>query len=104
MPIAMRPAAPLLLIAHDKAQSMSSLKMYEIVEVRNPSHPRHGTRGVIAGILVADGEIMGCSVRFVEATEMLDPEDLESTDLSMTEADFERGPWPPAALGADNLS
>lgn len=80
---------------------MNSLKMYEIVEVHNPSHPRHGTRGVIAGILVADGEMMGCSVRFVEATEMLDPDDLEPTDSRITEEDFERGPWPPAALGAD---
>lgn len=75
-----------------------SFKMYEIVEVDNPSHPRHGTRGVIGGLLVADGELMGCSVRFIDDTEMLDPEDLESTESSISEEEFERGAWPPAQL------
>jgi hypothetical protein len=77
---------------------MSSFKMYEIVEVFNLSHPRHGSRGVIGGVLVADGEIMGCSVRFADDTEMLDPEDLERTDETITDHEYERGPWPPAAL------
>lgn len=75
-----------------------NFKMYEIVEVQNPSHPRHGTLGVIAGVLVADGEMMGCTVRFIDDTEMLDPEDLESTESSISEAEFENGPWPPARL------
>lgn len=77
---------------------MSSFKMYEIVEIDNHSHPRHGTRGVIAGILAADGEIMGYSIRFAEGGEMLDPDDLAPTDESISEADFENGPWPPASL------
>lgn len=80
---------------------MNDFKMYEIVEVRNPAHPRDGTLGVIAGILVADGEVMGCSVRFADDTEMLDPEDLEQTSQSITEQAFERGPWPPAALNRE---
>lgn len=79
---------------------MNNFKMYEIVEVQNPAHPRDGTRGVIAGILVADGEVMGCSVRFADDVEMLDPEDLEQTSLSITEHDYERGPWPPAELNS----
>lgn len=80
---------------------MSGFKMYEIVEVFNPSHPRHGSRGVIGGVLLADGEIMGCSVRFADDIEMLDPEDLEQTDESITEQEYERGPWPPAVLNKE---
>lgn len=77
---------------------MSGFKMYEIVEVQNPSHPRHATRGVIAGVLAADGEVMACSVRFADDTEMVDPEDLLPLNESITEHDFERGAWPPPAL------
>lgn len=83
---------------------MSSFKMYEIVELQHPTHPRNGTRGVIAGILAADGEIMGYSVRFADDIEMVDPDDLEYTGLSITENDYERGPWPPAALSGDQAA
>ena len=77
---------------------MSSFKIYEIVEVMNPSHPHHGTRGVVTGAFVIDGEVMSYSVHFADAIEMVDPEDLEQTDQSISEADYERGPWPPACL------
>ncbi len=81
---------------------MIGFKMYEIVEVQHPTHPRNETRGVIAGILAADGEIMGYTVRFADDIEMVDPEDLEPTGLSITEKDYEHGAWPPAALNGDN--
>lgn len=81
---------------------MISFKMYDVVEVQHPTHPRNGTRGVIGGMLAADGEIMGYSVRFADDMEMVDPDDLEYTGLSITEQDFDHGPWPPAVLSKDS--
>lgn len=77
---------------------MNSFKMYEVVEVVNPGHPRHGTRGVIAGAFVIDGEVMSYSVHFADDIEMVDPEDLEQTNQHISQADYEHGTWPPACL------
>jgi len=79
---------------------MISFKMYDIVELDHPTHPRNGTRGVVAGVLAADGEIMAYSVRFADEMEMVDPEDLEPTGLRITEQEFDHAPWPPAALNS----
>lgn len=75
---------------------MSIIQINEIVRVTNPSHGKAGMQGVVRGAFVVDGEILSYAVQFSQDEELIDPEDIEQTGNSISEADFENGLLPPA--------
>lgn len=75
---------------------MSVIQINEIVRVTNPSHDKLGMQGVVRGAFVVDGEILSYAVQFAQDEELIDPEDIEQTGDSISEADFENGLLPPA--------
>lgn len=74
------------------------IRLYEVVELANPAHARHGQRGIVNNALVLEGEIVLYGVHFIDDTDTVDPEDLLQTGERITEQEYKNGAWPPACL------
>jgi hypothetical protein len=81
---------------------MSDIRLYDVVEVTNGAHTRHGQRGVVNNALVLEGEIVLYGVHFIDEIDTIDPDDLVPTGKSLTKQEYNGGTWPPACLRADN--
>lgn len=77
---------------------MSDIRLYDVVELVNPAHVRHGQRGVVNNALVLEGEVVLYGVHFIDDTETIDPEDLSPTGDCLTAQEYNNGAWPPAYL------
>jgi hypothetical protein len=81
---------------------MSDIRLYDVVEVTNAAHIRHGQRGVINNALVLEGEIVLYGVHFIDEIDTIDPDDLVPTGERLTKQEYDSGAWPPACLLAKN--
>lgn len=81
---------------------MSDIKLYEVVEVTNTAHARHGQRGVVNNALVLEGEIVLYGVHFIDEIDTIDPDDLVQTGECLSKQEYDSGIWPPACLLAKN--
>jgi hypothetical protein len=81
---------------------MSDIRLYDVVEVTNTAHARHGQRGVVNNALVLEGEIVLYGVHFVDEIDTIDPDDLVQTGESLSKQEYGSGAWPPACLLAKN--
>lgn len=77
---------------------MSDIRLYEVVELMNTAHARHGQRGVVNNALVLEDEIVLYGVHFIDEIESVDPDDLVQTGERITEQEYKNGVWPPACL------
>lgn len=77
---------------------MSAIRLYEVVELANPAHARHGQRGVVNNALVLEDEIVLYGVHFIDDIESVDPDDLVQTGERISEQEYKSGVWPPACL------
>jgi hypothetical protein len=77
---------------------MSDIRLYDVVELVNVAHARHGQRGVVNNALVLEGEIVLYGVHFIDEIETIDPDDLVQTGERVAEQEYKSGAWPPACL------
>ncbi|MDQ9169349.1 hypothetical protein Q8A64_02875 [Oxalobacteraceae bacterium R-40] len=74
------------------------IRLYEVVELVNVAHARHGQRGIVNNALVLEGEIVLYGVHFIDDIETVDPDDLQQTGERISEQEYKSGAWPPACL------